>query len=164
MDTPVMLNLREVFAASSEVSSYIHDQIRKRRRPIDPGLEAMVTSMEPAPASVTPIVHVNSAAMAPLCACTSGRAKTLVDGHLKVDSLLDDGSEGNPMPFRTFERLNLPIDKDISWRISTFNTGSDTDAHGCLGVCHSVPIDIGGVEVKVPVFIMSDSNQDLLLG
>ena len=88
----------------------------------------------------------------------------LVDGHLKVDSLLDDGSEVNLMPWRTFERLDLPIDKDISWRISTFNTGSDTEAHGCLGVCYSVLIDIGMVEVKVPVFIMSDSNQDLLLG
>ena len=164
MDTPVTLNLREVFAASSEISTYIHDQTRKRRKLIDPDLEAMVTSTEPAPATVSPIIQVNSATMAPLYACASGRAKAVVNGGLKVDSLLDDGSEVNLMPWRTFEQLDLPIDKDISWRISTFNTGSETEAHGCLGVCHSVPIDIGGVEVKVPVFIMSDSNQDLLLG
>src|SRR5436190_24138467 len=98
MDTPVTLNLREVFAASSEVSSYIHDQTRKRRKPIDPNLEAMVTSTEPAPASVTPIVHVNSATMAPLYACTSGRTKALVHGHLKADSRLDDCPEANLTP------------------------------------------------------------------
>ena len=45
-----------------------------------------------------------------------------------------------------------------------FNTGSETEAHGCLGVCHAVPVDIGGVEIAVPVFVMEESNQDLLLG
>ena len=35
MDTPVQLSMREILAVSSEVSSYLHDQTRKRRVPID---------------------------------------------------------------------------------------------------------------------------------
>jgi hypothetical protein len=45
-----------------------------------------------------------------------------------------------------------------------YNTGSETEAHGCLGVCHSVSVDLGGVEAKVPIFVVEECNQDLLLG
>ena len=61
---------------------------------------------------------------------------------------------------RIFEQIDIPIDTDIPWRINTFNTGSDTEAHGCLGVCHAVPIDIGGVKVQVPIVIVEEWNQD----
>ena len=37
-------------------------------------------------------------------------------------------------------------------------------AYGCLRLCHAIPVDIGGVEVKVPIFVMEDSEHDLLLG
>jgi hypothetical protein len=122
-------------------------------------------STSPAPASVPPIIaSTNTAIATPFYACPSGRAKALVDGYFKANSLLDNGSEVNLMPRRVFEQLDLPIDTDIAWRINTFNTGAETEAHGCLGVCHAVLIDIGGVEVKVPVFIVDESNQDLLLG
>ena len=165
MDTPVSLTLREVFAASSDISTYMHDQTRKRRKPLDPHLESMMMSTSPAPASVPPIIaSTNTTTLTPLYACPSGRAKVLLDGSLKVNSLLDNGSELCLMPRRIFEQLDLPIDTDIAWRINTFNTGSETEAHGCLGVCHAVPVDIGGVEVKVPIFIVEESNQDLLLG
>jgi hypothetical protein len=164
MDTPVALTLREVLAASSEVSTYVYDMTRKRRRVIDPNLEAMVMPTEPVPTSVPPVVHINASTITPMYACPSGRAKVMVDGHLRVDALLDNGSEVNLMPQRIFEQLDLPIDTDIGWKINTFTTGSDTEAHGCLGVCHAVPVDIGGVEVRIPIFIVENSNQDLLLG
>src|SRR5579859_5333975 len=34
----------------------------------------------------------------------------------------------------------------------------------CLGVCHDVPVDIGGVMVKTHVFVVKHAAQDLLLG
>ena len=88
MDTPVALTLREVFAASSEVSTYMHDQTRKRRMPIDPHLESMVMSTSAAPSFVPLIVTVNNTTLMPLYACPSGRANVLLDGHIKVNSLL----------------------------------------------------------------------------
>jgi len=68
------------------------------------------------------------------------------------------------MPRRVFERLGLPIDMDIKWRINTYNTDSEVEGSGPIGVCHAVPIDIGGVEVKQPVFVVEYATQDLLLG
>jgi len=68
------------------------------------------------------------------------------------------------MPRRVFERLDLPIDTDIRWRINTYNSDANQEDRGTVGVCHSVPIDIGGVEVNQPVFVVDHSNQDLILG
>ena len=77
---------------------------------------------------------------------------------------MDNGSEVNMMPRRVFETLDLPIDTDIRWRINTYNSDTDLEDHGPVGVCHSVPIDVGGVEINQPVFVVEHANQDLLLG
>ena len=162
MDTPVSLTLREVFASSSSIATYMHDQTRKRRVPIDSHLESMVLSTAPAPSSVPPIVEINNASLVPLYAAPSGRVSATLNGQAKVGSLLDDGSEVNIMPRRTFDKLDFPIDMDIQWKISSFGPKSPPD--GCVGVCHGLPVDIGGVEVKVPVFVVEESSHDLLLG
>jgi hypothetical protein len=113
---------------------------------------------------IGPVVAINSITMKPLYVCPSARAKVTLEGNLKVRALLDNGSEVNLMPQRVFKHLDLPIDKDIQWRINTYDTGSKTEAHGCLGVCHGVSVDLGGVEAKVPIFVVEECNQDLLLG
>jgi hypothetical protein len=33
-----------------------------------------------------------------------------------------------------------------------------------FGVCHSVSIDIGGVEITIPVFVLEGAAQDMILG
>jgi hypothetical protein len=151
MDTPIHLNLRELCAVSPEISGYMHDQTRKHRLPIDPSV---------------PAANVNTMSLGkPLYACASARAKVVVNGEVKVNALLDNGSEVNIMSKRLFQQLdNLPIDTDIKWKINAFNTKNEDDASGVLGVCHKVSVDIGGVEVDIPIFIMEDSVQDLLLG
>jgi hypothetical protein len=70
------------------------------------------------------------------------------------------------MPRRIFERTNLPIDTEIRWRIDTYDskTNAELDVHGPIGVCHEVPVDIGGVEVKQPIFVVEHCNNDLILG
>ena len=35
---------------------------------------------------------------------------------------------------------------------------------GVLGVCHDVPVDIGGVEIKQHIFVVEHTNADLILG
>ena len=68
------------------------------------------------------------------------------------------------MPRRVFERLNLPIDTDIRWRINTYNTDFELESCGPIDVCHDVSLDIGGVIVKQQVFVVEYSNEDLILG
>ena len=72
MDTPVSLTLREVLASSSDIATYLHDQTRKRRAPIDSHLETMVLSSAPPPSSIPPIVEINDASLVPLNAAPSG--------------------------------------------------------------------------------------------
>src|SRR5271170_3158852 len=48
MDTPVSLTLREVLASSSDIATYMHDQTRERRMPIDWQLESMILTKTPA--------------------------------------------------------------------------------------------------------------------
>jgi hypothetical protein len=43
--------------------------------------------------------------------------------------------------------------------------GSANATHNrVFGVCHSVSIDIGGVEITIPVFVLEGAAQDMILG
>jgi len=67
----------------------------------------------------------------------------------------------------TFDKLNLPIDRNIERYINGFgdnDEGSSAVGSSCLGVCHDVPIDIGGVTVKTHIFVVKRAAQDPLLG
>ena len=166
MDTPVQLSIREVLAVSSDVSSYLHDQTRKRRIPIDTPSTVPTAVNASVTTAATINVDVNIGYLKQLYACPSGRAKVTIDHAVDVNSLLDNGSELNMMPRRIFEKTNLPIDTDISWRIEKYDskTNAELDEHGPIGVCHKVSVDIGGVEVIQPVFVVEHCNNELILG
>jgi len=66
------------------------------------------------------------------------------------------------MLLRTFKHLNYLIDTDIKWRINSFH-GQDGNG-GVIGVCHDLRVNVGEVEVRTPVFVVDECNQDLLLG
>jgi hypothetical protein len=162
MDSPITLNLRELFAVSSEVSAFVNDQTRKHRLPIDPAsgvtsITASATSYFDASASATTAHH--------LYACPSSRAKVTLDGSLGTWGLIDHGSEVNLIPRRIYERMdNLPVDTDIEWTINAYHQSGRTPPNGMIGVVHALSIDVGGVEVKLPVFVVEEAFQDLILG
>ena len=171
MDTPVQLSIREILAVSGEVAGYLHDQTRKRRIPIEgrpaaapapaPGTAVQATT---AAMSSIPSVNVNSVDTKSYYALPSGHAKVTLDDQLSVNATLDNGSEVNMMPKHVFERMDLPIDTEIRWRINAYNTDSGLEAAGPIGVCHDVPINLGGIEVKQHIFVVEYSNADLILG
>jgi len=167
MDTPVQLSIREILAVSGEVAGYLHDQTRKRRIPIDGRTPAPAPNATTHAASATssiPSVNVNSVDAKAYYALPSGHAKVTLDNQLSVNATLDNGSEVNMIPRYIFEQLDLPIDTDIRWRINAYDTDSELDGKGPIGVCHDVPINLGGVEVKQHVFVVEHSNADLILG
>jgi hypothetical protein len=193
MDTMVHLPIRDVLAVSPEVAGYLHDQTRKRRVPVAASTasaipnSSTVSTASPVPNSSTvstvstvPTIPTSTISTASTnltslagpevqksyYALPSGRAKVTLNHSLMVDSLLDNGSEVNMMPVRVFEKLELPIDTEIGWRINTYEdrTNHVLDEHGPVGVCHGVPVDIGGVVTKQNIFVVKYSNQDLILG
>ena len=155
MDTPVQLSFREILAVSGDIAGYLHEQTRKRRIPVTDATAAAAASSS---------VDVNSIGAKSYYALPSGRARVTLDGQFQVDATLDNGSEVNIMPKRIFERLNLPIDTEIRWRINAYNTDTDLEAAGPIGVCHDVPISLGGVEVRQHIFVVEYANADLILG
>jgi hypothetical protein len=164
MDMKISLSLNEIFGISSDVSNWLNNRTRRTRRPIDTAAANLVTDEDVSSISA----NVNNLLVKPLYDCPSGRAATLINNKIDVSALLDDGSELNLMPKRTWEQLGIPIDTDINWRINGYDSrgtvGTKTEYSGPLGVCHSVLVNIGGVEARIPIFVVEYSNQDLLLG
>lgn len=155
MQMPISLTFGEVFAASPDLAAHFADQARKRRRPI----EHTPTTAEVTVDSTT-VAHVNRT----FYALPSGRAKTIVDDALTVDALLDHGSELVLMPRRVFERLDLPYDREINWKINGYSKAQEQAPNDLVGVCHSVKLSVGGVDASLPVFIVEDLANDLILG
>ena len=167
MDTPVQLSIREILAVSGDVAGYLHDQTRKRRVPLDnstAATEITTTDSTTSPSPSVSTASVNSSELKSYYALPSGRAKVTIDDRFTVNALLDNGSEVNMMPRRVFEQLNLPIDTEIRWQINAYNTDTNLEDCGPIGVCHDVLISIGGVETRQHIFVVETANSDLLLG
>jgi len=97
-----------------------------------------------------------------LYACASPMVLGRLEGTRNVKMLIDSGSEMCVMSKKLWQELEeeLPIDKDIAWSISSANAPRDR----VFGVCHSVSVNIGGVDVNVPIFVLEEAAQDLILG
>jgi len=157
MDSEVQLTIREILAVSKDVARDLHERTKLRRTPVNVSTESHATGYTDYESSAA----VNS--VAAFYALPSGRAKVLINDEFLVSATLDSGSKVNVMPRRIFEKMGLPIDRSISWRINSYNSNSD-EPSGMLGVCHDVLINIGGVAIKQHIFVVEHSNADLLLG
>jgi hypothetical protein len=161
MQMPISLTFGEVLAASPDLAAHFSEQARKRRRPL--ANTPITGTAEITTVDTSASVNLIKGAKA-FYALPSGRAKTLVDDSLAVDALLDHGSELVIMPKRVFERLDLPIDPDVNWEINGYAKAKEQAPNDLLGVCHEVKLSVGGVEAIVPVFVVEDTDNDLILG
>src|SRR5579859_858504 len=159
---PVALPLSELLPVSGDLSNFIHEQTQKRRVPVEQSRSQTVATVTTAPGIIRASINSISGE-ASFYACPSGRVKATIDDTIKIEALLDNGSEVNIMPKRTFDRLDFPIDKNIEWHINGFGDDEKVGS-SCVGVCHDVPVDIGGVTVKTHVFVVKHAAQNLLLG
>ena len=104
----------------------------------------------------------SSGVLQELYACASPMVVGKVEGKLRVKMLIDSGSEMNVMSKGLWERAQdlLPIDIVVNWSIGSANCTHDR----VYGTCHAVAVDIGGVEITVPVFILEGASQQFILG
>ena len=119
----------------------------------------MPTTSEVTAKSAT-VTHVNHT----FYALPSGHAKTIIDDTLTVNALLDHGSELVLMPRCVFEWLDLSYDREINWTINGYSKAREQALNDLIGVCHSVKHSVGGVDAHIPVFIVEDLANDLILG
>jgi len=100
-----------------------------------------------------------------LYVCPSSHAKVTLDGTLGIWGLIDHGSEVNLIPRQVYKCMdNLPVDINIEWTINAYHQSGKAPPNGMIGVVHALSIDVSGVEVKLPVFVMEEAFQDLILG
>jgi hypothetical protein len=96
----------------------------------------------------------------PLYACASPKTKGKIEGYPQEDMLIDCGSELCLLSKECFDKMDLPIDLEIGWII-----GSATCHRARLyGLCHDVPVSVGGIEVNMPFFVMDGLSQEVILG
>ena len=97
-----------------------------------------------------------------LYACASPRVMGKIEGKLKVKMLIDSGSEMCVMSRELYECAKglLPVDTEIRWSIGSANSTMDN----VLGVYHSVAVEVGGIEIPVPVFTLEGAWQEFILG
>ena len=97
-----------------------------------------------------------------LYACASPTVMGKIERKLKVKMLIDSGSEMFVMSPDLYERAKglLPVDTEIRLSIGSANTTMDK----VFGVCHSVAVEVGGIEIPVPVFILEGASLEFFLG
>ena len=108
----------------------------------------------------------------PYYAISASCAVVVLDDKIRVESLLDDGSELNLMAEEVYKQLGHPIDGNIHWRINGFDSRVEeelderygVDRGNVLGVLHNVMVDIGGIEVKQHIFVIRYLPAKLILG
>ena len=163
MDQPLGgVTMRKLMAVSNEFNDWVCDHGRRKRRPIEP---TVTTNTLSSMATDDSTVSVNTVMLGPLYACPSGYARVVLNQEIEIsDALLDNGSEVNLMPEWIFKQTTLPIDTEIDWKISSFDSGTSPERKNVLGVCHDVPVNVGGVEERIHIFVVKNSAQKLLLG
>jgi hypothetical protein len=80
--------------------------------------------------------------------------------------MLDNGSEVNLIPRWVFEKLDWPVDTNIHRSINGYNesTVKNVKRAGVIGVLHDIPVTIGGIEVKLKIWVVENCGPELLLG
>jgi len=66
---------------------------------------------------------------------------------------------------RIYDRLELPIDTEINWHINGYDNNTNVILKEAepIECCHDVSVNIGGVEVKLPVFMVKHYSTDIIL-
>jgi len=97
--------------------------------------------------------------MRKLYACTSPKCKGRIEED-EFEMLIDSGAELCLMSRNVFEELELPIDLTVDWSVGSANS-QKTKAYG---ICHDVPVTVGGITARCQFFVLENLSQDIILG
>ena len=96
-----------------------------------------------------------------LYACASPKCKGLIgDTEIKWEMLIDSGAELCQMSKDTFEELDIPVDLELDWTVGAANYQRTK----VYGICHDVPVSVGGITARCRSFVMENLSQDVIIG
>ena len=74
--------------------------------------------------------------------------------------LIDSGAELCLMSRDTFEELDIPVNLEVDWTVGAANSQRTK----VYGICHDVPVSVGGITARCTFFVMENLSQDVILG
>jgi len=97
-------------------------------------------------------------AMRKLYACASPKCKGRIE-DIEFEMLIDSGAELCLMSREVFEELGIPIDFSIDWSVGSANS----QKMKAYGICHDVPVAVGGITARCRFFVLANLSQDVIL-
>ena len=84
-----------------------------------------------------------------------------IEDKLKVKKLIDSGGELCVISHHPSERTKglPPVDTEIRWSIGSAKSTMDR----VFGVSHSVAVEMDGIKILIPVFILESKLQEFIL-
>ena len=64
------------------------------------------------------------------------------------------------MSIEVFDELDLTIDLEEDWTVRAGNSQRSR----VYGICHEVPITVGGITARCRFFVLENLSQDIILG
>ncbi|KAF6748327.1 hypothetical protein DFP72DRAFT_1146360 [Ephemerocybe angulata] len=165
------LTTGELYAIAPDVRKFVKDRITTRRIPTPTMLNQSDTSttdilaVDPAAAGEI----LNLAALPTLRDSDTIVAKPVeslrtieifLDGRLKVDAILDDGSQIIAVSREVWERLGIPLRSD---RIMTMEAANKS-RNDSLGLLQDLKVRIDDVDLYLQIQVMDNASYDVLLG
>ena len=98
-------------------------------------------------------------AMKKLYTCISPKCKARIE-YIEFEMLIDSGAELCLISREVFQELGIPIDFSIVWSVGSPNN-QETKAYG---ICHNVPVAVGGISTRCRFLVLENLSQDVILG
>ncbi|RXW16706.1 hypothetical protein EST38_g9147 [Candolleomyces aberdarensis] len=165
LDSSVTLTTRELLAVAPDVRKVVKDKVTTRRVAATGILDAASVNQ----VSTLPTAGAPHLASFPLN--TNGKAmtreaetlrtiETLLDGRVKVNAILDDGSQIIGIRRDIWEKLALPLCSDCVMTMESANRSRNDS----LGLLSNLPLRIGHLDFYVQAQVMDSTSYEVLLG
>ncbi|KAF6761017.1 hypothetical protein DFP72DRAFT_881994 [Ephemerocybe angulata] len=169
LDSPISLSMRELLSVAPDLRKGVRELISTKRIPTGTDAKQSLLSSigDDADTATANLVSVLLNALPANASKTvANDAETLrtieveLDGRVKVDAILDDGSQIIGIRRDIWERLGLPLRSDHRMTMEAANASTSQT----LGLLPNLKVYIGTCEFILQVQVVEEAGYDMLLG
>lgn len=162
MDTPVVITHRQFLAASPEVRRFVKEQVTTKRVPTT---TAKVSSFEGVEDTISSLIH-SPQTSEPNNLIVANDVEDLrtieleVEGKIKVDAILDEGSQIISMRRDVWEKLGIPMRSDKFMVMESANSSREPT----MGFLPNLRVSVGDCTLYLQVQVVENASYEILLG
>ena len=160
MQQQVTISWAEALSLSGDLRKIMFGTFKDPKVSLEPTVEARISKMKAEMEYQEEYAsEVLDKIAAPLCIAASPMAVVNI-GQRRIPALIDSGAEVTVMTSDLADDLGLPISEDFNVNMSAA-TGK---SRKFIGLCEDVPIAVGKIVHKVPVWVIDKLEHGLVLG